>query len=78
MDHLPDNVVNPGDALRWAQQWGDRVIGAATERLDPFDEVQFLTEGIALLTERRDETSTFIHGDDEAVVSGSFPAVTGL
>lgn len=63
MDHGHHNAVNKEDALRDADLWAESIIAAGKERLDPVDEIRFLTEVIALLTERRDERTTFIHGD---------------
>ena len=51
--------TNPEDALRDADLWADAVIEAA-KRLDPPDEVSFLTEVIDLLVARRDETRIFL------------------
>ncbi len=64
MDQGHNNAVKKEDALRDADLWAESVIAAGKERLDPVDEVEFLTEVIALLTQRRNETNTFIHGDD--------------
>jgi hypothetical protein len=61
MDH---NDTKQGDALPDADLWAQTVIAEAEDRLDPPDEAGFLTEVIDVLSERRDETFAFIHGDD--------------
>jgi hypothetical protein len=63
MDHGHHNASNKEDAMRDADLWAGSVIEAA-KRLDPPDEAKFLAEVIALLIERREEATKFIHGDD--------------
>jgi hypothetical protein len=63
MDHGNHDASNKEDALRDGDLWAESVI-EASKRLDPPDEVKFLTEVIGVLTVRRDETAKFIHGDN--------------
>jgi hypothetical protein len=63
MDHGHHNASNKEDALRDGDAWAESLIEAAKRFAGP-EEVKFLSEVIALLTERRDETAKLIRGGD--------------
>jgi len=64
MNDQHHNATNKEDALRDADIWGDSVTDAARQRLDPPDQVKFLTEVIERVTEDRDEIKAFVQDDD--------------